>query len=166
MHAIPSRLLLFAALATVSALHAQNSPLQSPSAAQLNRIRAEEKIWVLRDGARLQPSVFYFTAPPALVLRIPEAQPAHEADLDALAIVTALEFLLADDAFDQIQVTLVEFNPRRLAEQTERSVVVTRQQFKAQAIGAGKAAAIGSAVNNLRGDRASLARLRSLLGLR
>ncbi len=166
MQEIPSRLLFFAVLAVVSALDAQTSALQPLSPVLLNRMRAEERTWALRDGARLRPSIFYFSGAPHLVVRLPKERPAHESDLDDLAIVTALEFLLADDAFDQIRITLVEFNPRRLADQTERNVVVTRPQFEAQVIGAGKSTTVGAAVKNLRGDRAALAQLRALLGLK
>jgi hypothetical protein len=166
MQEIRSHLLFLAMFAVVSVMAAQTPALEPLSPVLLNRMRTEEKTWVLRDGARLRPSIFYFSATPSLVLRLPAERPPHETNLDDLAIVTALEFLLADDAFDEVRITLIEFNPRRLAEQTERNVVVRRPQFKAQVIGAGKSTTVGAAVKNLRGDRAALAQLRALLGLK
>ncbi|MGH7958141.1 MAG: hypothetical protein ACREH8_14205 [Opitutaceae bacterium] len=138
--------------------------IQSISPAVQARVRTAKKNWQASEGRRLQPILTLSGATPHLEVIIYRDARPEDVRLNKVGIVTALEFLLADDAFDQVRLTVVEYNPRRFAERSEREHLIVRRQFQTVAIGVAKARNTTDAINRARIDNDVLSQLCAQLG--
>jgi hypothetical protein len=139
------------------------------STALKQRITTAHSTWQRREAAGLNATLSVAYGKPTLFFTfITEQGPqrSQETSSRQLAIVTALDFLLADDAFAQARLSITEYSLNKASGRTLAEYDITRAQFQAATTGITRSQSSKDAVKNARRDKGILSEICARLGIK
>lgn len=138
-----------------------------PSALQ-TRVRTSHQTWVEENRtANLRPILTLGSGSPRLDLTVTKNAPAEQVHRTNVAIVSALEYLLADDVFSQVRLSITEFDPKgRPSSIAVKEYDVSRAQFVLAALATARVTTVRDAVRKSRSDTRLVGDLCARLGIK